>query len=99
MTKRQRREFDSRFKLDVVRMVRDQGLPVSAVCRTMDLVDSVVRRWLRQADAEQAGERGSGVPLNADQRQIRALERENASLRADVDFLKRASAFFARELK
>ena len=38
MTKRRvRREFDTSFKLEVVRMVKDQGLPVSDVCRSMDL--------------------------------------------------------------
>jgi transposase len=47
MTKRRvRREFDTSFKLEVVRMVKDQGLPVSDVCRSMDLGETVVRRWV-----------------------------------------------------
>jgi transposase len=39
-----RREFDARFKLEVVRMVKDQGLSVTDVCRSMDLGETVVRR-------------------------------------------------------
>jgi transposase len=31
---RRRRQFDASFKLEVVRMVRDQGLSVSEVCRS-----------------------------------------------------------------
>ncbi|NVH78595.1 transposase, partial [Paraburkholderia sp. JPY432] len=43
---RRRRQFDASFKLEVVRMVRDQGLSVSEVCRSMDLVETAVRRWV-----------------------------------------------------
>jgi transposase len=99
MTPRIRRTFDSPFKLQVVQMIRGQGLSVAQVCRDLDLVDSAVRRWLEQYDAEQAGQPGIGKPLTAEQQRIRQLERENQRLREDVSILKKASAFFARELK
>jgi transposase len=38
-------------------------------------------------------------PLTAGQQRICQLEQENRQLRGDVDILKKASAFFARELK
>lgn len=98
-TARTRRQFDASFKLEVVRMVRDQGLAVREVCRTMDVGETALRRWLTQVDAEHAGERGIGKPLTADQQRIRQLESENRQLRSDNDLLKKASAFFARELK
>ncbi len=99
MTPRTRRAFDTAFKLQVVQMIRDQGLSVGQVCRDLDLVDSAVRRWLDQYEAEQAGQPGIGKPLTPEQQRIRELERENQRLREDVSLLKKASAFFARELK
>ena len=99
MTSRTRRNFDTAFKLQVVQMVRDQGLSVGQVCRDLDLVDSAVRRWLDQYEAEQAGQPGLGKPLTPEQQRIRELERENQRLREDVSILKKASAFFAREMK
>ena len=72
---------------------------MAQVCRDLDLVDSAVRCWLAQYDAEQAGQPGQGKPLTAEQQCIRELERENQRLREDVSILKKASAFFARELK
>lgn len=99
MTPRSRRSFDAAFKLQVVQMIRDQGLSVGQVCQDLDLVDSAVRRWLAQYDAEQAGQPGIGKPLTPEQQRIRQLERENQRLREDVSILKKASAFFARELK
>ncbi|MGT2489884.1 transposase [Cupriavidus basilensis] len=52
-TTRQRRQFDASFKLEVVRMVKNQGLSVGDVCRTMELERrqcgdgwrSTIRNW------------------------------------------------------
>jgi transposase len=65
----------------------------------MNLGETAVRRWLIQVQAEQSGQPGLGKPLTADQIRIRELEKQNRQLRMDVDILKKASAFFARELK
>ena len=94
-----RRTFDESFKLQVVQMVRLQGLPVSEVCREMKIGETAVRRWMEQVDAEQVGEPGIGKPLTSEQQRIRQLEAENKQLRGDVEILKKASAFFARELR
>lgn len=94
-----RRSFDAAFKLQVVQMIREQGLSIGQVCRDLDLVDSAVRRWLAQYDTEQSGQTGMGKPLTPEQQRIRELERENQRLREDVSLLKKASACFARELK
>ena len=99
MTTRPRRHFDAAFKLQVVKMIREQGLSIAQVCRDQQLVDSALRRWLAQYDAEQVGLAGIGNPLTPEQQRIRELERENHRLREDVSILKKASAFFARELK
>ena len=50
-------------------------------------------------DEEAAGRPGIGKPLTAEQQRIRQLEAENKQLRGDVDILKKASAFFTRELR
>ena len=97
--KQKRRTFDASFKLQVVQMIRDQGVTVGQVCQDMDLGETAVRRWLAQVDAEQAGQPGLGKPLTVEQQRIRQLEAENRQLRQDNDLLKKASAFFARELK
>ena len=96
---RRRRQFDASFKLEVVKMIREQGLSIGEVCRSMELGETAVRRWLAQYDAECSGGPGMGKPLTAEQQRIRQLEAENRQLREDNTLLKKASAFFARELK
>lgn len=95
----QRRKFDTNFKLEVVRMIQEQGLSARHVSQSMGIGLTAIRRWVTQYKAEQNGQRGIGNPLTAEQQHIRQLEQENRRLRMDVDILKKASAFFARELK
>ena len=96
---RQRKTFDTSLKLEVVRMIKEQGLSVQNVSETMDIGPTAIRRWVIQYSAEQNGQPGIGKPLTAEQQRIRQLERENRQLKGDVEILKKASAFFARELK
>lgn len=97
--KKERRSFTAEFKLEVARMIVDQGMEVTAVCKDMKLGPTAVRRWADQYRAEQSGQSGIGKPLTAEQQRIRQLEQENRQLRSDNELLKKASAFFARELR
>jgi transposase len=97
--KRERRSFDAAFKLQVVKMIQDQGLTVAQVCQELKLGETAVRRWLKQVQDEQSGQSGIGKPLTPDQQRIRQLELENRQLRSDNELLKKVSAFFAKELR
>ena len=96
---RKRKTFDPSLKLEVVRMITEQGLSVQNVSESMNIGPTAIRRWLAQYSVEQNGQPGIGKPLTADQQRIRQLELENQQLRQDVTILKKASAFFAREMK
>nr|WP_116332810.1 IS3 family transposase [Cupriavidus taiwanensis] len=89
MTK-QRRKFDPAFKLEVVKMVREQGLSVAEVCHTMAIGETALRRWLVQYDLELGGSKGVGKPLTPEQQRIRQLEEENRRLKEDNLILKKA---------
>ena len=94
-----RNDYDTQFKLEIARMVVDQGLPVAIVAKQMNVGHTAVRRWSEQYKAELLGHSGIGKPLTLEQQKIRQLEQENKQLRSDNDLLKKVSAFFARELK
>ena len=98
-TPKTRRHFEPAFKLQVAKMVRDQGISLNQVCTDMNLVPSAVRRWVVQLDEEVAGRPGVGKPLTAEQQRIRELEGQIRQLKSDNELLKKASALFAREIK
>ena len=96
---RQRKTFDPSLKLEIVRLIKEQGLSIQNVSESMSIGPTAIRRWMTQYGAEQNGQPGIGKALTAEQQRIRQLELENRQLRQDVDILKKASAFFAREMK
>ena len=66
------------------------------MCRDFDLTETAVRAWVRQAETD-AGERPG---LTSDERaELAALRRENRRLQQDIDVLKRATIFFAKETR
>ena len=91
--------FDTDFQLQVVQMVKVRGLSIAKVCKDMKLGASAVRHWLDQFKAEQSGNSGIGKPLTAEHQRIRQLKFKNRQLRGDIEILKKASTFLARELK
>ncbi|SEQ63627.1 transposase, partial [Pseudomonas cuatrocienegasensis] len=83
-----RRTFDDSYKLEIVKMIKDQGLTVAQVCRDQSIGETAVRRWVQQYESEQLGQAGIGKPLTAEQQRIRQLEQENRQLKMDNDILK-----------
>ena len=78
-------------------LVRHGGRSVPEVVRDFDLTDSAVRKWIAQAERD-AGTREDG-PTTDEMSELAVLRRENERLRQDVEILKRATAFFAKETR
>jgi transposase len=94
-----RPSYEASYKLEVAKMVVDQGLRLSQVCRDLSIGQSAVARWVKQYRSETNGQPGIGHPLTAEQKRIRVLETENRQLQEDNALLKKASAFFAKHQK
>lgn len=80
---KQRKQYETAFKLEVARMVVDQELSVGQVVKDMNIGRTVVSRWVEQYRAEQRGKTGIGKLITAEQQRIRQLEIENRQLRSD----------------
>ena len=94
--RRARRSFTPEFKADIVQRCQVGDRSIRQVARDFDLSVSSVRRWVEQAEID-AGQREG---LTSDEREeMTRLRRENRSLREDVEVLKRATAFFAKETR
>ena len=70
------------------------GEPVARVARDLGISESCLRRWMGQADVD-AG-RSEGL-TSAEKRELVELRRRNRVLETEIEILKRASAYFARE--
>jgi len=72
------------------------GNSVGSVARDLDLTETAVRAWVRQADVDDGHREGL---TTAEREELARLRRENRRLTQDVEILKRATAFFAKETR
>ena len=96
MAKRKRRAFTNEFKTQTVRLVRDSGKSIGEVARELDLTETAVRAWVRQATID-TGRSGAGPLTTEEREELSRLRREVRTLRMERDILKKATAFFAKE--
>ena len=80
MAKRKRRAFTTEFKAQAVRIVRESGKPVGTVARQLDLTETALRNWVRQAEID-AGSGPAGALTTAEREELGRLRRENRTLR------------------
>jgi transposase len=93
---RPKRVFTSEFKAEAVQLLRTrqaEGATLAAVSRELDVSADQLRLWERQAVTRGAVPRGT----ESEAEELRRLRRENAVLRQEREFLKKATAFFAKE--
>jgi transposase len=95
-TRRPRRSFTPEFKADIVERCQVGDRSISQVAKDFELTETTVRAWVKQAEVD-AGKREG---ITSDERQeLSQLRRENRRLKEDVEILKRATAFFAKETR
>ena len=94
-----RRRFTREFKLEAVRMAQQAGAVNSEVAKDLGISIESLYRWIHavEADQEQAfpgqgNMKPDAMELLKLRRQVKGLEPENA-------FLKKVSAYFAKEKK
>lgn len=71
-----------------------QGEPVVQVAKNLGISESCLRRWM-DIDEVDSG-RKDGL-TSAEKRELVELRRKNRVLETEIEILKRASAYFARE--
>ena len=96
MSRRKRRRFADTEKAEAVDVVRSSGRSIYQVARDLDLTETALRRWVNQAEID-GGNAPEGELTTEERQEMQQLRRENRELKKDLDFVKRAAAFFAKE--
>jgi transposase len=99
MARAKRRLYSAEYKRDAARLVIDSGRSLRDVCVELGVNHETLRAWvLAERAREEARKVADGEPLSFNERfELEQLRRKNAELEKDVEFLKKAAAFFARD--
>ena len=93
-----RKKYTREFKQDAVRLVIEQGYNQSEAARNLGIDRGMLGRWVKEVqEDENEAFRGNGK-LRTEGEELRRLREENRRLKMERDILKKATAFFAKEL-
>lgn len=92
------KRYEPEFKKKIVQMVLEQGRTIRSINNEFNLGEGTVRSWIRQFNEE--------CEINPDTQNMKDVYEENRKLRKELEeakkeilFLKKAAAFFAREIE
>lgn len=82
------------FRRRAVELARQREKPIAQIARDLQISETCLRKWMARADVDEGLREG----LTSDERrELVELRRKNRVLETELEILKRASAYFARE--
>ena len=97
MGKKPRAKYTLEFKLEALRQI-GAGQSVAVVAATLGVASNTLHNWLKAQREGKLGGPGS-KPVSPEQMELARLRAELARKNMELDILKKAAAYFARELK
>ena len=96
---KERRTFSKEFKLEAVRLLNSSNKPATEIARELGIARTRLYKWKEQLDA-QGDKAFPGKGKRTEQAdEVARLKRELARLEEENDILKKAAAYFAREVE
>ena len=92
--------FTKEFKQEAVRLMETANRPAADIAMELGIRRNQLYKWKEQlSDKGEDAFKGRGRPKKENQSELTTLKQENDRLREEVEILKKAAAYFARELK
>ena len=95
-----RKTFTPYFKLAIAKLMVDEDYSVKQACDTSGAGATAVKRWRQQYLAEKAGKPlVHHNALTEEPREVQQLKQRIKQLEMEREILKKATAFFAKEMR
>lgn len=93
--KRSNKKYSREFKEEAVALISEQGYTVPQAAKSLGIAASLLYKWKEAAQKKAAGE---ALP-ESERDELKRLRKEVKELRMEKEILKKASAFFAKEMR
>ena len=87
--------YPAEFRDDVVRVARKREAPLAQIAKDFGISDATLHNWLQRADIEEGIRPGVTEAQAAENRELR---KRNRVLEQENEILRRAAAYFAKEM-
>ena len=90
--------YTKEFKLEALRLMAESDRPASEIAMKLGIRRNQLYKWKEQMTKKgDVPSANKGRPKKEDQSEMTSLEQENKRLKEDIEILKKAAAYFARE--
>ena len=98
---KKRGRYPKAFKVEAVRLLREGGKPAAELALQLDVKRTLLYRWRDQVEnkGDEAFLRNSGPRKKADIDEVNRLKKQLKEVTEERDILKKAAAYFAKDLK
>jgi len=93
--KRSYKQYPKEFKEEAVALGLEQGYSVPDAAKSLGTATNMLYRWKELQEQQIEGK----VFVEDEREELKRLRKENKELRMEKEILKKASAFFAKEMK
>ena len=96
-----RGRYSKEFKQEAIRLLNEGDNPASEIALQLGVKRTLLYRWRDQMreKGDTAFSNRPGRPTREQESELTRLRRENRELKEERDILKKAAAYFARDLK
>jgi transposase len=95
-----RGRYPKEFKIEAIRLLDAETKPASVIARELGVKRTLLYRWRDQLQAKgESAFSGSGRPKNDQLSEVSKLRKELKEVTEERDILKKAAAYFAKDLK
>lgn len=92
--------YTKEFKLEAIRMLNEKAKSAAEIARELGVKRTLLYRWRDEHKAKnEEAFSGKTGPRTQKRNELDLLRQENKSLKEDLAILKKAAAYFARDLK
>ena len=96
MGKKKRPQYTQEYKTEAIKMALTSDKPTCEIAKDIGVSYSALHRWIAQAQIDSSNN-PSGALTTDERQELTRLRRELRQVKMERDFLKKATAFFARE--
>ena len=83
------------FRRRAIGLARERTKPIAELAKDLRISESCLRSWVAQAEVDESD--SSTQLTSAEKKELAELRRDKRRLELEVEILKRAAAYFARE--
>ena len=91
--------YSAEFKIEAVKRLEASGLPVARVAAELGVNENTLHGWLKRYREKEGNPFPGSGKVSDEDAKLKKLEKENRELKEELEIIKKAACYFAKNLK